>query len=118
MLRNRTSRFRFCATAARENCSRTNLILRRRKRRNPIRFFSSENRASTFRRLRSATANSGVLATSSAFCLAASQVWIAIVRNLPRVHCGFCPHPRQRLTVAEYRSARVRLLVLTSFGGL
>src|SRR5439155_25891904 len=78
---------------------RAELRRRRRKRRNPIRFFSSENRASTFRRLRSATANSGVLATSSAFCLAASQVWIAIVRNLPRVHCGFCSHPRQRLTV-------------------
>jgi site-specific recombinase XerD len=56
---------------AAHNLARTNLILRRRKRRNPIRFFSSENRASTFRRLRSTTANSGVLATSSAFCLAA-----------------------------------------------
>jgi hypothetical protein len=22
-----------------------------------------------------------------------------IVRNWPRVHCGFCSHPRQRLTV-------------------
>ena len=34
-LRNRTSRLRFWAAAARKNCSRTNFSLRRRKRRSP-----------------------------------------------------------------------------------
>jgi len=38
----------FWAAAARKNCSRTNLSLRRRKRRSPIWFFSSANKASTF----------------------------------------------------------------------
>ena len=45
--RKRTSRLMFCAAAANKNCSRTNFNLRRRKRRSPIRFFSSANRAST-----------------------------------------------------------------------
>jgi len=32
----RTKRLMFCAAAARKNCSRTNFILRKRKRRSPI----------------------------------------------------------------------------------
>ena len=47
-LRKRTNRLIFCAAAARKNCSRTNLSLRRRKRRSPIWFLSSANKASTF----------------------------------------------------------------------
>jgi hypothetical protein len=47
-LRNRTSRLMFWAAAARKNCSRTNLSLRRRKRRRPIWFFSCANKASLF----------------------------------------------------------------------
>jgi len=44
-LRNRTSRLTFWAAAAKKNCSRTNLI--RRRRRSPI-WFLSANKASTF----------------------------------------------------------------------
>src|SRR5439155_1179510 len=47
-LRKRTSRLIFCAAAARKNCSRTNFILRKRRRRSPIWFLSSANSASTF----------------------------------------------------------------------
>src|ERR1700732_4701461 len=38
----------FWATAARKNCSRTNFIRRKRRRRSPITFLSSANIASTF----------------------------------------------------------------------
>ena len=38
----------FWAAAARKNCSRTNFILRKRRRRSPIWFLSSANSASTF----------------------------------------------------------------------
>ena len=40
-LRKRASRFKFCAVAARKNCSRTCFILRKRTLRNPIWFFNS-----------------------------------------------------------------------------
>src|SRR5262244_826031 len=60
----------FWATAARRNCSRTNFNRRRRKRRNPIWFLSSANKASTFFLCRCALANSGVFANSRARCRA------------------------------------------------
>src|SRR6266850_1632599 len=59
-LRKRTSRLTFRAAAARKNCSRTNFIRRKRRRRSPITFLSSANIASTFFRSRCALANAGV----------------------------------------------------------
>ena len=73
-LRKRTSRLMFWAAAARKKCSRTNFNRRRRRRRNPIRFFSSANKASTFFLCRWALTNSGVLANSRARCRAGSRV--------------------------------------------
>ena len=67
LLRNHINRL-FCAAAARKNCSRTNFNLRRRKRRSPIWFLSSANKASTFFLCRCALANSGVLANRRARC--------------------------------------------------
>lgn len=46
-LRKRASRFKFCAVAARKNCSRTRFILLRRTLRSPIWFFHSAQSAST-----------------------------------------------------------------------
>src|SRR5579864_6973554 len=82
----------FWATAARKNCSRTNLSLRRRKRRKPIWFFSSANKASTFFLCRCALANSGVLTNSRARCRAGSFWWMIRPRKAALVHCGRSEH--------------------------